>query len=180
MEKEILKDIKGFEGKYQVSNLGNVKSLSRVIGTFFHHDRILKQSKTKDGYLKVRLSDKSSNQDTTQRVHRLVATAFISNPNHLETFNHKDGNKENNCVSNLEWMDRHNQLKHAYRLELKKSIKGSSNIQSKLSDDDIRYIRKHYIKQSKEFGTVALSRKFNVTNRDIGLIVNNKSYKNVK
>lgn len=174
------KDIERFEGKYQVSNLGRVKSLARKIGTSYHHDRILKQSKTKDGYLRVRLLDKKSALDMTQRVHRLVAEAFIPNPDNLETVNHKDGDKTNNNVSNLEWMDRYEQLQHAYLHELKKPSKGSSNSQAKLTDDDVRFIRKTYVKQSKQFGTVALGRKFGVTNRVIGLIVNNKSYKNVK
>ncbi len=179
-DSEIWKDIDGLEGEYQVSSFGRVKSLSRWIGTSLHEDRILAQSKTKDGYLKVRLSSKKKNIDWTRRVHRLVAEAFIPNPNGLETVNHKDGDKENNRVDNLEWMDRKDQLFHAYQLKLKKPSQGATNTQSKLSEEDVRYIREHYVRNSKEFGTVALSRKFRVSNRVIGLVTRGLSYKNVK
>ena len=86
---EIWKDVKGYEGLYQVSNFGNVKSLIR--------NKILKLSYSHNGYRLVSLRRK------TFRVHRLVAEAFISNPNNFSWVNHKDENKENNCVDNLEW-----------------------------------------------------------------------------
>lgn len=71
-------------------------------------------------------------------------------------------------------------MEHAYKMRLKTSQKGSDNSNSKLTDDDIKYIRKVYEKYSKDFNTVSLAKQFNVTNRVIGLIVRNKSYKNVK
>lgn len=92
---EIWKDIKGYEGKYQVSNLGRVRSLnyhrSGKPGVLTLHDN-------KNGYLYVNLNHKSC------RVHRLVADTFIENPNKLTDVNHIDENKYNNCASNLEWM----------------------------------------------------------------------------
>ena len=87
------KAIAGYEGLYQVSNLGRVKSLNyNHTGT----ERIIISRKNRGGYLYVKRK--------TITVHRLVATAFISNPHNLETINHKDEDKTNNTVSNLEWM----------------------------------------------------------------------------
>ena len=114
------------------------------------------------------------------RVHRLVAEAFIPNPENKDTVNHIDGNKQNNIVSNLEWVNRTEQMIHAYNLGLKTSRIGSKNSNAKLTDEQVREIRKLYVPQSKEFGTVALGKKYGVTNRVIGLIVNGKAYKNVK
>lgn len=177
-DKEIWKDIEGFEGFYQVSNFGRVRSLGGWCGTSKRKARIRKLNYTHDGYLKLRLMYKG--KDITCRVHRLVADAFIPNPNNYETVNHIDGNKENNKVENLEWCDRGYQMEHAYKLKLKISNSGADNIHSKLTEDDIKYIRSVYKKYSRDFNTVSLAKKFGVSDRVIGLIVRNMSYKNVK
>lgn len=175
---EVWKEIEGFNGFYEVSNKGGIRSKGnksgRVDGKW--HERSL--SANKDGYLKVRLV--CQGKDITQRVHTLVAKAFIPNPNNYDTVNHIDGNKENNCAENLEWMNRKDQLLHAYKLGLKAPMQGKNNANSKLSDDDVKYIREHYVRNSKEYGTVALSKKFGVSNRVIGLVTRGLSYKNVK
>ena len=94
-DNEIWKDIEGYEGLYQVSNLGRVKNIKR--------NRLLKPlSDNTGGYLRVCLYDKNLKM-SHKSVHRLVAKAFISNPNNLECVNHKDEDKTNNVVSNLEW-----------------------------------------------------------------------------
>lgn len=90
--KEIWKDIIGYEGEYQISNMGRVKSL---IG---RRERILKPRKNKRGYLRVSL-----HQRNDKMIHRLVAIAFLPNPEGLKEVNHKDENPSNNCVDNLEW-----------------------------------------------------------------------------
>lgn len=176
--KEEWKDIKGYEGFYQISNFGRVKSLGGWCGTAKRKEKIRSTSLTHDGYVKVRLIHQG--KDKTMRVHRLVAETFIPNPKNKNTVNHIDGNKQNNTVSNLEWVDRTEQMLHAYNLGLKTSRTGSNNSNAKLTDEQIREIRKAYIPYSKEFGTVALAKKYGVTNRVIGLIVKNKAYKNVK
>lgn len=176
--KEEWKDIKGYEGFYQISNLGRVKSLGGWCGTVKRKEKIRSTSFTHDGYEKVRLIHQS--KDKTMRVHRLVADAFIPNPDNKDTVNHIDGNKKNNIVSNLEWVDRSEQMTHAYDLGLKTSRLGSYNSNAKLTDEEVKEIRKSYIPYSKEFGTVALAKKYGVTNRVIGLIVKNKAYKNIK
>lgn len=100
-EKEIWKDIEGYEGLYQVSNFGRIKSLKDNHGNT--REKILKLWKEKDGYLQVFLCKNGKGKTCT--VHRLVANAFIENPNNLPMINHKDENKTNNCVENLEWCD---------------------------------------------------------------------------
>lgn len=105
--KEIWKDIKGYESLYQVSNLGRVKSLARKVikknYVSFKKERILKQQTDRYGYKKVILQ--RNYQIKTFSIHRLVAEAFLENPYNLPQINHKDENKENNCVLNLEYCD---------------------------------------------------------------------------
>ena len=102
------KDIEGFEGVYQVSSLGRVKTLDRYLTASygskqFRKGQIIKGVVMPNGYLVVGLW--RNNKSKSQYVHRLVAKAFIPNPNSLAQVNHKDEDKSNNCVSNLEWCD---------------------------------------------------------------------------
>lgn len=100
---EIWKPIKDYEGLYQVSNLGNVKSLDRKIKNKNLKEKIKKFDKTKFGYLRVELNNNGKKKKYL--VHRLVAQTFLDNPNNYPCINHKDENKNNNIVSNLEWCD---------------------------------------------------------------------------
>lgn len=106
IEEEIYKDVAGYEGLYKVSNLGNVRSVGmwtniRGGSKRFLKGRVLKSGKGKGGYLIVVLC--KDGKQKTHTVHRLVAQAFIDNPNNLPEVNHIDENKENNVVTNLEW-----------------------------------------------------------------------------
>lgn len=94
---EIWKDIVDYEGKYQVSNFGNIRSLPVKSKTKYFKGSNLIQFTDCCGYLCVNLSRK------LYKVHRLVANAFIPNPDSLPCINHKDENKHNNRVDNLEW-----------------------------------------------------------------------------
>lgn len=98
---ETWKDIKNFEGLYQVSNLGRVKSLARKAGFIIRKEHIIKSSVKENGYLKVNLY--KDNKCINKNVHRLVAEAFIPNPNNYPCINHIDYNKANNIVDNIEW-----------------------------------------------------------------------------
>ncbi len=103
---EIWKSIKGFEGKYEISSLGRVRSLSRLkVGksnsSFITEEKILSLSFNKDGYKKCSLH--KDGRRFTYQVHRLVAEAFIPNINNLPQVNHKDWDRTNNRVENLEW-----------------------------------------------------------------------------
>ena len=106
------KDIKGYEGLYQISNTGLVK---RIPSIKCKTERILRQGTQKAGYNYVNLS--KDNKIHTKRVHRLVAEAFISNPNNLPEVNHKDEDKSNNNVENLEWCTREYNLNYGTRSE---------------------------------------------------------------
>jgi len=103
---EIWKDVEGYDGCYQVSNYGKVKSIDRYVEytdgrVRFYKGKILKTRKNKDGYLCVKLSKNGITYNTF--LHRLIATAFIPNANSLPIINHKDENPSNNNISNLEW-----------------------------------------------------------------------------
>ena len=167
--KEEWKDIKGFEGAYMISNTGKVLSIPRK-GTKHREPKLRSLSLTHDGYVKVRLL--YNGKDQTRRVHRLVAEAFIPNPLNKETVNHIDGNKENNCVENLEWADRNEQMVHAYNNGLKKPV----HTNRKFTDEQAEEIRKEYVRRSKEHGTVALAKKYGVNNTTIGMIVRGIHY----
>jgi hypothetical protein len=98
---EVWKDIAGYEGLYQVSNIGRVKSLPKMCGVRYNEERILKPCADKDGYLSVTLSNNYKMKHF--KVHRLVAEAFLENEENLPIINHKDLCVTNNCVDNLEW-----------------------------------------------------------------------------
>lgn len=108
---EIWKDVKGYEGLYQISNLGNLISIKhnyiKPIITY-KNQRYLRNNLWKNGKCK------------TFSIHRLVAEAFLPNPNNLPVVNHKDGNKLNNNVKNLEWCTQSHNVKESYRLGLQK------------------------------------------------------------
>lgn len=125
---EIWKDVKGFEGFYQISSLGRVKSLPRN-GTI-NSERILKPNNVR-GYLQVVLNKKGDK--SYKKVHRLVAENFIENPLNKREVNHIDGNKHNNNLSNLEWVTSSENQIHAYKLGLQKlhPRRGSENNLSK-------------------------------------------------
>lgn len=103
---EVWKDIKGYEGLYQVSNTGRVKRIGKYKNQFnaeWESNRCLKMGKDKDGYNLVHLSKNGTVK--CKKVHRLVAEAFIKNPKNYEMINHKNEIKDDNRVENLEWCD---------------------------------------------------------------------------
>lgn len=117
MIKEIWKDINCYEGIYQVSDLGRVKSLN------YNHtgkEVIMKNYENKNGYMYIFLY--SNGKCNNLRIHRLVCSAFIDNPENKKEVNHKNGIKSDNRVENLEWATHSENQKHAYNTGLKKSI----------------------------------------------------------
>lgn len=120
--REDWKDIKYYEGKYQVSNLGRVKSLGNNKSK---KEKILKPGKNKFGYLYVILSKEGIHKNF--QLHRLVAQAFIENPNNYPIINHKDENKLNNKVDNLEWCTQKYNINYGTRTQrFSESSKGIS------------------------------------------------------
>ena len=108
--------IKGYEGLYEVSNTGEIKSLPRVRkngkSSYLQKEKLLRQSNTTTGYKKVELVKDGKRKSL--KVHRLVAQAFIPNPQNKPQVNHLDGNKINNNVSNLEWATISENVQHGY------------------------------------------------------------------
>lgn len=117
MKIEIFESIKGFEGLYEISNLGRVKSLPKIVGKRIKPESFLTIRISSQGYAMVSLCKDSKIFNAS--VHRLIAEAFIPNPENKATVNHIDGNKLNNDISNLEWATPHEQNIHAYRTGLK-------------------------------------------------------------
>ena len=119
---EVWLSIFGFEGLYEVSNMGNIRSLNRVVlfspnnnsGSTTKNGCVLKYYVNEKGYAKVKLS--KGNKGKMCRVHRIVATYFVPNPHELPEVNHKDGNKLNNKFDNLEWATRQSNIDHAYNI----------------------------------------------------------------
>lgn len=98
------KTIEGYDGRYEVSSHGRIRSVSMFLGNHIYHGKVLSPTIATNGYLKVNLILRGKKK--TCLVHRLVAKAFIPNPLNLEMVNHKDENRQNNFVENLEWCDR--------------------------------------------------------------------------
>ncbi len=170
---EVWKWIFGFEGLYQISNFGRVKSFYVRKGK--QGILILKPHLTRNGYLNIKLNKNGEGKDFL--IHRLVAQAFIPNPENKSTVNHKDGNKFNNCVENLEWQTQSENNHHAVNTGLSKS--GEDCKFSKLTNEQVRYIRENYIPRDSEFGGAALARKFNVSKANISNLLKGKTYKNI-
>lgn len=170
---EIWKDIQGYEGFYQISNLGRVRSLERIAPSGkFVKQIIRKQLKDKDGYCIVGLNKNKSQK--THKVHRLVANAFIENTDNLPEVNHKDEDKTNNEVSNLEWCNAKYNLTYGSRNGM---FIGEKNNNCKLSEKDVEDIRNQYKKRSSEYNSIALGKKYGVSHTQIVNIVNGKSWK---
>lgn len=121
MQQEIWKDVIGYEGLYQVSNFGKIKSLDIYVNSKngsrrLHKGKVLKNNISKNGYYSVILC--KNGKHSKKLVHRLVADAFIENKLKKKQVNHIDGNKTNNTVNNLEWCTPYENMQHAYNTGL--------------------------------------------------------------
>ena len=169
---EIWKNIEGYDGRYQVSNMGRIKSFckSKV--------KILRLRVGNRNYFEVILYMGKSSKNI--KVHSIVAKNFIPNPENKPMVNHKDGNKLNNRVDNLEWSTYSENQLHAFQIGLIKTKKGTESNCAKLSKEIVIYIREHYKCRDKEFGGKALSKKFGVSENTIKNVVDRKRYANIK
>ena len=137
MKAEIWKDILGYEGLYRISNLGNVMSVKRK--------KLIKSDKRKDGYIQVHLVKNKKMHNCL--LHRLLAIAFIDNTNNYEFINHKDGNKSNNVITNLEWCTKKENILHAYNNGL---IKKRKKVYQYDKNNNLLNIFESVMKASKE------------------------------
>lgn len=159
MDEEIWKPILGYEGYYEISNTGRVKSLPRK-GKGGHSGKIL-MPQVSSGYHKVCLC--LNQQKLQKQIHRLVASAFIPNPLNKPEVNHINLNKFDNMLSNLEWVTSSENTIHAYNLGI---IKKPTN-KTKLKENDIHIIR-DMIKNG--ISTREICKKYNVSFNTINYV----------
>ena len=162
---ESWKKIKGYEN-YLISDYGRVFN--------FKFKKFLKPGKDRGGYLFVGLWKNGVRKN--HKIHRLVANAYIVNPENKRTINHIDGIKANNLVENLEWSTQKENVHHAVNAGLKDD-KGSKNGNSKLSEKEVLEIRRLY--KTGEYNQTALGKIFGVHQVHIGDIINRKKWKHI-
>lgn len=178
LDGEIWRDIVGYEDLYQVSNKERVKGLKRVVfntskGECLLEERILKSNIDKTGYHTFVLSKNKVKK--TIKLHRLIAQAFIPNPENKPCVNHINGIKTDNRVENLEWCTFSENTRHAFTIGLMKTTKGDECSWSKVSKQDVIEIRKNkgvvsYSKMSERYG---------ISITTISNIINKKSWKHI-
>jgi predicted XRE-type DNA-binding protein len=180
MENEIWKDIiiNGKITNYMVSNMGNIlrKEHTQPVWNRYQHanrtypEKIIKQANDKDGY-------KLINIGISRRVHRLVAQAFLSNPNNLPQVNHKNGIKSDNRVENLEWVSMSGNTRHAYDTSLMKGPIGKKNgnvkITKEIAIEIINLIR------DGNMLDIEIAKKFKLTQTHVSAIKNGKTWSRV-
>lgn len=165
-------------GDYQISNFGNVKSSDFEMKTptgkkWIRKGKLLKPYKSKKGYLIVDL--RINGKRKIMSVHRLVALAYIPNPQNKPQINHIDGNKENNNVYNLEWCTNTENQLHAFKNGLQKGNFKHPN--SKLTLEQVLYIKNNCVVGSKENGVQTIAKRFGVNSGTVKQIIQGKSYK---
>lgn len=181
--KEFWRHIKDYEGLYEVSNLGRVKSLKRRVdiksrkGKVFNiaiNEKILKPGFNRH-YYQVHLCKEG--KYPLYEIARLVADAFIPNPDNKPQVNHINGDKLDNRVENLEWCTCSENRYHAYRMGLQ-SAKGENNGQAKLTESNIREIRSLF--EFRKITSIMLAQKYNVSPSCIKSIVRKERWAFVK
>lgn len=181
-EIEEWRDVLGFEGRYQISNFGRLKTLTRVVieprRSYVRQGKIMNKYTNRDGYYRVKLYNGDASFKN-ESVHRLVAETFIGNPNNLPEINHIDGNPFNNHVSNLEFCTKEHNVKHAYSTGLKKreNYTGEGNACSKLKKEQVIAIREEYATGTTSY--TKLAKKYNTVIGNIDFIIKRKTWADV-
>ncbi len=171
---ETWKVIKGYEGLYQISNQGNLRSLDRITKTSYRIRHI--KGKTismvigNAGYLRSVIYKNGKQQNIS--LHRIVAETFILNPLNLPQVNHKDGNKTNNRVENLEWVTPSINWHHARKNSLIKNV-GETSHRAKLSIKQVREIRQKHL---AGLGAYVIAKQYGVSGNCIYQIIVGNSW----
>jgi hypothetical protein len=168
---EIWKDIDFLDRRYEVSNLGNVRS-KNWNGT--KKTKTLKQYENSCGYLQVHIHYGKLNRNIL--VHRIVAEVFVKNPANKKCVNHKDGNKQNNTANNLEWASHKENTRHALKTGLMIPNRGEKVGSSKLTRVEVDEIRQLYNSGACKI-IYRLAKKYNVKTGTIYAIIRNKTWK---
>ena len=169
------KDIPGYEGLYQVSDMGRVKSCAKYLpskaGSFRFNKELILNPNLSQRYFKVSLC--KNNIRRTANIHRIVIEAFIPNPSNKSTVNHIDGNKLNNCLSNLEWATTKENVHHAINAGLFDISRRGEASGSKLTEAQVIQIKK----DNRSLPLVAAD--YGVTKANIWCIRHKKSWVHV-
>lgn len=176
--KEEWRDVRGYEGYYQVSNLGRIKSLARFVlhkngRKVKRKERILKPSKMGDGYLSVCF--RVCNNVNKQYIHRVVAKNFLKKPSYANCVNHINGVKHDNRLSNLEWVNHIENHAHAVRAGLINNS-GENSSSAIFTNKEINLIRIFY--KTNRFSREEISNLLGVSKTCIAQIVTYTRYKN--
>jgi hypothetical protein len=163
MEKEIWKSVVGSDGYYLVSSFGEIKN------KYGHTMRI---SIDKKGYATINLSKATG---VSRYVHRVVAQNFIPNPENKLQVNHKDGNKKNNKISNLEWATPKENIDHSYGLITARI--GQRHSQAYLTDAQARQI--YHLGNNTKLKPKEIGDMFGFSHKIVGKIINKRSYKRI-
>jgi hypothetical protein len=169
---EFWKDIEGYEGLYQISNKGRVKSLGNK-----HRKSVMILKPTIEYYGYHTVSLCRNQEGKTKKVHRLVAKAFVSGYDDTKEINHKDGNKLNNIPENLEWVTVKENAQHAFRIGLRKNSKADKHPERKISSEDVFCIHGLYL--TGLFTQLDIGRMFGISDGHVGMILDGKRWKSI-
>ena len=179
--KEEWKPCPEYEAVYEISNLGNLKSKPVYIqndgnfdGGYIKHIKLKNQTINRDGYVTSKLCYGGKCRRLT--IHRLVAKAFIPNPNNYTQVNHMDGNKKNNTVENLEWVSAAQNVQHAWATGLINSdhMLGSNHHKAKVSEQDVKDIR-----ANTELTRKQLAEKYKISPSTLADIINKRTWTHI-
>lgn len=177
---EFWKDIPGYEDLYQVSNIGNIRSLDRFVDNSLHgkikiKGKLMSKKLGTPRYYCVHLTKNGKRK--SYLVHRLVGLAFIHNLYNYSDINHKNLNRLDNRVENLEWMTRSQNCFHAIAAGHRPNIFGEKSPNAKLKESDVLRIRSIY--SSKKTTHKQIANEFNVSKSLVEVIVNRKAWKHL-